>query len=97
MAGSPAKFAVLLTDGAEQDLASIHDPISESDCVANASSVLDELILEKTVHHGGHGDHEGKTRRYEIREFRPLGAPEFCVLAPFHLDPCALRGANRGV
>jgi hypothetical protein len=30
MAGAPAKFEVLLTEGVEQDLESIHDYISES-------------------------------------------------------------------
>ncbi len=44
MAGTPAKFAVLLTEGAEQDLEAIHDYISEFDCVANANHVLDELM-----------------------------------------------------
>ena len=43
MAGVPAKFQVLLTAGAEQDLEAIHDYISEFDCVANANYVLDEL------------------------------------------------------
>ena len=44
MAGTSAKFEVLLTEGAEQDLGSIHDYISEFDCVANANHVLDELM-----------------------------------------------------
>ena len=44
MSGTPAKFGVLLTDGAEQDLEAIHDYISEFDCVANANHVLDELM-----------------------------------------------------
>lgn len=44
MARGPAKFAVLLTKGAEQDLESIHDYISEFDCLANAHYVLDELM-----------------------------------------------------
>jgi plasmid stabilization system protein ParE len=44
MAGAPAKFEVLLTEGVEQDLESIHDYISEVDCVANANYVLDELM-----------------------------------------------------
>ncbi|MFO1245804.1 MAG: type II toxin-antitoxin system RelE/ParE family toxin [Ramlibacter sp.] len=42
MAG--AKFEVLLTDGAEQDLEAIHDYICEFDCVTNADHVLDELM-----------------------------------------------------
>ncbi len=44
MARKSAKFEVLLTEGAEQDLEAIHDYISEFDCVANANCVLDELI-----------------------------------------------------
>jgi toxin ParE1/3/4 len=44
MAGKPAKFEVLLTDGAEQDLEAIHDYISEFDCVANANHLLDALM-----------------------------------------------------
>lgn len=44
MAGPSAKFEVLLTKGAEQDLEAIHDYIAEFDCVANANDVLDELM-----------------------------------------------------
>jgi toxin ParE1/3/4 len=44
MAGTSAKFEVLLTEGAEQDLEAIHDYIAEFDCVANANYVLDELM-----------------------------------------------------
>jgi len=44
MAGTPAKFEVQLTEGAEQDLEAIHDYISEFDCVANANYVLDEVM-----------------------------------------------------
>lgn len=44
MAGASAKFVVLLTEGAEQDLEAIHQYILEFDCVANANYVLDELI-----------------------------------------------------
>lgn len=44
MAGTSAKFEVLLTKGAEQDLEAIHDYISEFDCVANANHVLDALM-----------------------------------------------------
>jgi len=44
MPGTTAKFEVLLTEGAEQDLEAIHDYISEFDCVANANHVLDQLM-----------------------------------------------------
>jgi toxin ParE1/3/4 len=44
MAGAPAKFEVLLTAGAEQDLEAIHDYIAEFDSAANANHVLDRLM-----------------------------------------------------
>jgi len=44
MADTSAKFEVLLTKGAEQDLEAIHDYLCEFDCVANANHVLDGLM-----------------------------------------------------
>lgn len=44
MAGTSARFEVLLTAGAEQDLEAIHDYIAEFDSVANANHVLDQLM-----------------------------------------------------
>lgn len=44
MASQPATHAVLLTEGAEQDLEAIFDHIAEFDCVANANLVLDGLV-----------------------------------------------------
>ncbi len=37
MADTSARFEVVLTQGAEQDLEAIHDYISEFDVIANAS------------------------------------------------------------
>ena len=59
MTGSSAKFEVLLTEGAEQDLEAIHDYISEFDCVANANDVLDQLMevvgsLSRFPEHGSY-------------------------------------------
>lgn len=45
MAGGTSRFEVLLTEGAEQDLESIHDYIAAFDCVANANYVLDSRAL----------------------------------------------------
>ena len=42
-ASRPVKFEVLLTDGAEQDLESIHDYIAEFDGAANANYVLNQM------------------------------------------------------
>ncbi len=44
MAGRPTRYEVLLTQGAEQDLESIHDYIAEFDSVANANHALDRLM-----------------------------------------------------
>jgi toxin ParE1/3/4 len=44
MAGSPSRFKVLLTEGAEQDLEALHEHIAEFDCVASANYVLDKLM-----------------------------------------------------
>lgn len=43
MASASAKFEVLLTEGAEQDLEAIYEYIAAFDCVANADHVLDGL------------------------------------------------------
>lgn len=44
MAGRPARYEVLVTQGAEQDLESFHDYIAEFDSVADANHVLDRLM-----------------------------------------------------
>jgi toxin ParE1/3/4 len=44
MAGASAKFDVLFTEGAEQDLEAIHNYIAEFDCLSNANYVLDALM-----------------------------------------------------
>ncbi|WP_322015011.1 type II toxin-antitoxin system RelE/ParE family toxin [Paraburkholderia sp. J12] len=43
MRGRTERFAVVLTAGAEQDLASLYGHIAEFDCVANADYVLNRL------------------------------------------------------
>lgn len=44
MAGRPKRHEVLLTQGAEQDLESIHNHFAEFDSVANANHILDRLM-----------------------------------------------------
>jgi toxin ParE1/3/4 len=44
MTGKARRYEVLLTQGAEQDLESIHDYIAEFDSVAHADHVLDRLM-----------------------------------------------------
>ncbi|MBP7132957.1 MAG: type II toxin-antitoxin system RelE/ParE family toxin [Aquabacterium sp.] len=72
MAGTPARFDVLLTKGAEQDLEAIHDHISEFDCVANANHVLDELmaVVESLSTFPERGSHPKELVCLGIREYR---------------------------
>ena len=72
MAGAPAKFQVLLTEGVEQDLESIHDYISEFDCVANANYVLDELmeVVESLSKFPERGSYPKELVGLGIKEYR---------------------------
>ena len=72
MADAPAKFEVLLTDGAEQDLEAIHDYISEFDCVANANYVLDALmdVVESLSKFPERGSYPKELVGLGIKEYR---------------------------
>ncbi|WP_374247618.1 type II toxin-antitoxin system RelE/ParE family toxin [Thermomonas sp.] len=72
MAGTPAKFEVLLTEGAEQDLEAIHDYIAEFDCVANANYVLDELmsVVESLSKFPERGSYPKELVGLGIKEYR---------------------------
>jgi len=72
MAGTSAKFEVLLSEGAEQDLEAIHDYISEFDCVANANYVLDELmdVVESLSKFPERGSYPKELVGLGIKEYR---------------------------
>ncbi|WP_300443792.1 type II toxin-antitoxin system RelE/ParE family toxin [Zoogloea sp.] len=72
MAGTPASFEVLLTEGAEQDLEAINDYLSEFDCVASANYVLDELIkiVESLSRFPEHGSYPKELVSVGIKEYR---------------------------
>ena len=72
MAGVPAKFQVLLTAGAEQDLEAIHDYICEFDRVANANCVLDELteVVESLSKLPERGSYPKELVGLGIKEYR---------------------------
>ena len=74
MAGAPARFEILLTGGAEQDLESIYDYISEFDCVANANYVLDELmdVLESLSKFPERGSYPKELIGLGIKEYRQI-------------------------
>jgi toxin ParE1/3/4 len=72
MAGKSAKFEVLLTQGAEQDLEAIYDYICEFDCVANANYVLDALmgVVENLSRLPERGSHPKELVGLGIKEYR---------------------------
>ncbi len=72
MPGTTAKFEVLLTQGAEQDLEAIHDYISEFDCVANANHVLDQLleVVESLSRFPERGSYPKELVALGIKEYR---------------------------
>ncbi len=72
MAGKSAKFEVLLTQGAEQDLEAIHDYICEFDCVASANDVLDALmdVVESLSRFPERGSDPKELLSLVIKEYR---------------------------
>lgn len=72
MADAPARFEVLLTEGAQQDLQSIHDPICDFDRAANANRVLDELmdVVESLSKFPQRGSYPKELVGLGIKEYR---------------------------
>ena len=65
---------VLLTAGAERDLAEIVDYIAEFDCAANAHRVLDRLVAvaESLADFPQRGSHPRELLALGMREFRQV-------------------------
>lgn len=82
MTGTPAKFEVLLTGGAEQDLEAIHDYISEFDCIANANYVLDQLmeLVEQLSRFPERGSYPKELVALGIREYRQTSFKPYRVI-----------------
>lgn len=72
MADSPDRFEVLLTEGAQQDLQSIHGYLREFDCAAGADHVLDELmdVVEALSQFPQRGSYPRELVGIGIREYR---------------------------
>ena len=72
MAGKSAKFEVLLTQGAEQDIEAIYDYICEFDCVAKANNVLDALmdVVENLARLPERGSYPKELVSLGIKEYR---------------------------
>jgi toxin ParE1/3/4 len=82
MAGTPAEFEVLLTDGTEQDLESIHDYIAEFDCVANANHVLDQLmeVVDSLSRFPERGSYPKELVALGIKEYRQISFKPYRVI-----------------
>lgn len=82
MAGVPAKYQVLLTAGAEQDLEAIHDYISEFDCAANANHVLDALmeLVDSLSRFPERGSYPKELVTLGIKEFRQTAFKPYRVI-----------------
>lgn len=74
MAPSAATFEVVLTEGAAQDLESIHDYIADFDSVANANYVLDELmrVVESLSKLPERGSYPNELISLGIKEYRQV-------------------------
>ena len=82
MVGRAAPHEVLLTQGAEQDLESIHDYISEFDSVANANHVLDRLmeVVEGLARFPERGSYPKELVALGIKEYRQTAFKPYRVI-----------------
>jgi toxin ParE1/3/4 len=82
MAGSPSRFEVLLTEGAEQDLEALHDHIAEFDCLANANYVLDKLmqVVLNLTRFPERGSYPKELVALGIREYRQASFKPYRVI-----------------
>jgi len=83
MAGAaPAKFQILLTEGAEQDLEATHDYIAEFDCAANANYVLDHLmeIVKSLSRFPERGSYPKELVALGIKEYRQTAFKPYRVI-----------------
>jgi toxin ParE1/3/4 len=72
MAQRPARYEVLLTHGAEQDLESIHGYIAEFGSEANADLVLDRLlaIIEELAQFPERGNYPKELAALGFKDYR---------------------------
>jgi toxin ParE1/3/4 len=82
MASRPNRYEVLLTQGAERDLESIHDYITEFDCVANAHYVLDRLmeVVEGLAQFPERGSYPKELAALGIKEYRQTAFKPYRVI-----------------
>lgn len=74
MAGKPAKFRILLTDGAERDLDALHDYVIRSDGVPQGHRLLDQLMkaVDSLRSFPERGSHPRELTALGIKEYRQI-------------------------
>lgn len=82
MAGRPTRYDVVLTQGAERDLESIHDYISDFDSVANANHVLDRLmeVVEALARFPERGSYPKELVALGIKDYRQTAFKPYRVI-----------------
>jgi toxin ParE1/3/4 len=82
MAGRPARYELLLTRGAEQDLESIHDYIAEFGSLAIANRVLDRLmeVVEGLAQFPERGSYPRELVALGIKEYRQTAFKPYRVI-----------------
>lgn len=82
MVGRPTRYEALLTRGAEQDLESIHDYVSEFDSLANANHVLDRLmeVVEGLAHFPERGTYPKELTALGIKDYRQTACKPYRVI-----------------
>lgn len=82
MVDRPTDYEVLLAQGAEKDLESIHDYISEFDSVANANYVLDRLmeVVEGLARFPERGTHPKELLALGIKDYRQTAFKPYRVI-----------------
>lgn len=82
MASRRARYEVLLTEGAEQDLESLHDYVAEFDSVASANHLLDRLleVVEGLARFPERGSHLRELVALGIKEYRQTAFKPYRVI-----------------
>lgn len=82
MAGRPSHFEVLLTQGAQQDLESLYDYVSEFDGVGSANHVLDRLmdVVEELAHFPERGNYPKELVALGVKDYRQTAFKPYRVI-----------------
>jgi toxin ParE1/3/4 len=82
VAGKPKRYEVVLTQGAEQDLESLHDYIAEFGSAAQADHVLDRLmdVVDALARFPERGNYPKELAALGIKEYRQTAFKPYRVI-----------------